>query len=234
MLTTAKEIIKRSLRLISATASGEEPTASEYTDCLNALTTLVEAWGIEKLMSTGTIKLEHPVLASVSSFSIGPTGDLIVPSAPTFIDYVFISVSPGVNVELPLAVDRLEFDSKAMASSAGFPSIAYYDKTNPILPKLLFSCGFPQGSLVTFGSANPAPSFAALNTAVELAAGLKRAIEYNLAVEVAPEFQAQPSPLVMQIAASSKATFKLHNFYVEKLSIPEEFVGRGGFDMKTG
>ena len=239
MITTAKDIIKRSLRLISATAAGEEPTAHEYTDCFNALTTLVEAWDIEKLMSSVDTVAEASALSGATQFTIGPAGDLVMDQIPTFLDYVYVS-NGSINYEATIPGSRKEFDDEVQIDPVGWPQMAYFTRHDPASTEstLEFSCPLPDNATVKVGISSRGPAFADLITQVDLPPGLKRAIEYNLAIEVAPEFQAQPSPMVVQAANESKAMFKLHNFTVDKLQTPSEYSAdnnrNGVFDYING
>lgn len=237
MITTARAIIKRSLRLIAATAAGEDPTDDEFTDCFDALTTLVEAWDIEKLMATNSGIYKYSAPASILSFYIGPDGDFITPKILTFLDYVYIS-SSGMNYEVEIPSSRKEFDDEVKNSPTGWPVKAYYTKHIPSLTESLleFSCPLPDAATISFGSTRRDTNFVDLDTPIDLPPGLKRAFEYNLAVEVAPEFQLQPSQVVSSTAAESKALLKLHNLQIGKLSAPDEIglLGRGGFDVRTG
>src|SRR5690606_16366738 len=54
--------------------------------------------------------------------------------------------------------------------------------------------------------------FSSLTEEVYLPPGYRRAIEYNLAMEIAPEFGLQVPPLVAQVAATSKGWVKVANY----------------------
>lgn len=237
MITTAREIIKRSLRLINATAAGENPTSDEFADCLNALNTMAEGWNIEKLMSSVGELLEHPIAGGQTQFTMGAAGNYVVSVIPTDVNYVYL-VSGNIKYKVPVLASRQEFDDVAVNSYPGWPEAAHFIKKVPGTANaaLIFSSAIPSAATVKFGVSSRSPSFATLDTSIDMPPGLKRAFDYNLAIEVAPEFEAKVSQIIAQIANESKSQYKLHNFTVAKLEVPDEIaaIGRETFNITTG
>lgn len=237
MITTAREIIKRSLRMIGAIASGEEPTAEEYTDCLNALNTMAEGWNIENLMASIGELLEQPVSAGALQFTMGPGGNYVVDPIPTDVNYVH-AVSGNIKYKVPVIESRMEFDDIAINSPPGWPQACHFIKKVPGTANaaLLFSSAIPSNSTIKFGSASRISSFSTLDASVDMPPGLKRALDYNLAMEISAEFGVMVSRVVAQIASDSKAQYKLHNIVVDKLELPDEIAcaNSGTFNITTG
>jgi hypothetical protein len=70
--------------------------------------------------------------------------------------------------------------------------------------------------------------FADTATDYTLPTGYKRALEFNLAVEVAPDFRAQVSPYVAGAASNSKRLIKRMNHTVPQLDMPRNMGGARG------
>ncbi|NCV71604.1 MAG: hypothetical protein EBW55_13090, partial [Betaproteobacteria bacterium] len=140
--------------------------------------------------------------------------------APAAVLYVSARAAQGPR--MPIAVWRarvseLKFDAQADQGAgpeqahaqktlqATYPGAWYY---NPTFPTGTLTC-WPvptsstlQGVLYT---PTPVAEFSALTDVVSLPPGYRRFLRTNLAVELAPTFQVQPSPVAVELAVASKA-----------------------------
>ena len=81
----------------------------------------------------------------------------------------------------------------------------------------------------------PLAQFPDLVTAVDLAPGYARALRYNLAVELAPEFGRRPDPIIDRAAHESLADVKRQNFPLVEIGIDPALTGGGrGYNILTG
>jgi hypothetical protein len=96
------------------------------------------------------------------------------------------------------------------SSDSDLPIFAYYEPTLPTGTLLLWPVPNAIHSLhiVTWV---PVSSLAALSTTIALPQGYERALTYNLAIEIAPEFGKEAPGSVQQIAMESKAAIKRAN-----------------------
>jgi hypothetical protein len=86
-----------------------------------------------------------------------------------------------------------------------------------------------------FVSVEPLIQPAILTTALAYPPGYLRALRYNLAMELAPEFGVEPSPQVQRIAMTSKRTLKRVNAPDDLMSVPFSIVGsRQRFNIFSG
>ena len=203
---TALDLIKRAMRLIRVLGDGEEPTTSEADDCLNALNGMLDSWAIERLM-VYQIGQESFAWASGASKTIGSGGDFDT-TRPTNIEAAYVNFG---GTDYPLrVVNNVEYDFQTRKDTSAMPEILYYDKTYPLGTIYLW----PKPSeAVTLYFRSWTQFTQAVSTAstISLPPGYKRMIEYNLALEIAPEFGATPDANVVNNAVTSKRAIKARN-----------------------
>ena len=204
------DTIKRSLRLIRVLGEGEEPTDSEAMDCLVAWNGLLDAWGAERLMLYELIEELFTWPASTVSRTIGDGGNFDT-VRPTKIGSAFTRDS--ANNDTPLRIiEQEDYDRIELKSSEGssYPDYIYYDQSYPLGTLYLI---YPPQSQISLhlSSWKSFTQFNSFATKIAFPPGFKRAFDYNLAVEVAPEFGKTPSPDVLRIAGESKRAIKSLN-----------------------
>ena len=226
-MATAKEIIKRSLRLIGALSSGEEPEAQDYTDCLNALNTMIDGWNIDNLILPYQKNILH-TFPSGTSFTIGAAGDVIA-AKPEFIDYIFVNDS---EIELFDSLHELLDHSTLIPGVPEAATVTY----EPAVARVTFNCPVDKSISLKIGAKEKLSSFPDTTTDVPLNAGVKGAIESNLAMVISPEYGIEPSRAVASMANDTLASLKIKNLVVDKLSNPPEIADLGGpvFDITSG
>lgn len=207
-MATAQTIIDRALRLIGAIASGESSTTDEGTDALTALNALIDSWRNDRLMVYALSESTLTLVASDGSYTIGAAGD-IVATRPVKIESAFCRAG---DVDYPVRViDKARYDAiPDKTTTSDIPQFLYYD------------------AAVTTGNINvwPVPStgnvlhvtmwtvlstLAAVGTTVTLPPGYERALAYNLAIDIAPEYEKTVSQEVAKVAKESLTALKKIN-----------------------
>lgn len=227
-MATAQTIIDRAYRLLGAVASGDSATSDESADALIALNAMLESWQLEKLM-VYAVQDKTYTLEGSGAITLGAAGNIT--TRPDKIEAAFIRSG---NNDYPLIERDLAWwvNVTDKTVTTDIPSDFYYEPS------------YPQGVLNLYPVptvANvlhvmmwvPFTAFAAVGTSVSLPPGYERALAYNLAIDIAPELEREPSRTVVTIAKESKAAIKRGNS--KSISAMPEIgsMGHGRFDIFT-
>ncbi len=208
-MATAQTIIDRALRLIGAIASGESPTAQESADGLVALNAMIASWQAEKLNVYAYVETAYNTVAGTSSYTVGPSGNFNLTPRPPKLEGIFIRDS---NQDYPIdLVDKNEwYGIVDKTTQSDFPLKAYYEPTLATGTLKVWPVPDSVKSLriLTWTSL---VELATVGTTITLPQGYERALAYNLALEIAPEYEKKPSPTVNSVALESKAIIKRTN-----------------------
>lgn len=239
---TVLDVFKRSMRLLGAIAIGDNPTADEAADCLLALNGMVDAWATEKLMLFQLVRTLYNLTSGKQVYSIGPAA--VAPDwtgpRPEFIEragLMLLNSDPSQVLEVAMKVLRTDKEwarIRAKTQTSDLPRELFYDHG-------LSAAGAGQVALWPIPTASnqialytraSIAEFTALTQIVSLPPGYRRALIYNLALEIAPEFDVQPSAIVIAVAQESKFLVKRGNFSLNILR--PDLGGGGGWDWQTG
>lgn len=205
MSTTALQLITGALRLIQAVRKTEAITADEAEDGLAALNELLGSWSNETLNITSRVT-ESFNITSGTSYTIG-SGQTLNTTRPISIEAAFIRIG---NIDYPLT----------KITDEEYSSIAYKSLGTTIPQYFNYNNGYPYGTIKIYPalvgnvglhllSEKPLTEIATINTEIDLPAGTKRALKYNLAVDLAPEYGKQVSEVVYKIAKESLGQIRL-------------------------
>lgn len=213
-MTTVRELIQSSLRLITVLGAGENMTAEDGNDALKTLNQMLESWAAD-----GTIinskSLDTKALSSgVNSYTMGVGGDINT-SRPAVI--TFATITQGTT-DYPLNV--WSYDVYATVENKNFqglPTDLYVNNGSSLLTLVLDPVPYA-GLTLSIYSEKPLSTLA-LNDVISLPPGYERALRFNLAVEIAPEYEREASQTVMFKADESLRAIKRNNQqYAEAVS----------------
>ncbi|HLJ26561.1 MAG TPA: hypothetical protein VKY85_07610 [Candidatus Angelobacter sp.] len=228
---TANDLIASALRLIGVLASGEVPTAAEANDGLTILNQMIDSWGTERL-ALFTIQRQVVVPAVLKqAYTLGAGGDFNLPRPPRVDRVGVISLTNAAQpLELPLE----------LLTDAGWQAIPVKNITSSLPLKVWNDLGFPLMTLNFWPIPNVQVNFAlytwtALTQFPDLVTdetfppGYMKALRYNLAVDLAPEFgRSDVPPVVAAQAVSSKAVIKALNIPLLDLRCDTALVNQRG------
>lgn len=234
---TAQTLIKDALLLIQAIAPGEQPTGPELSDALRRLNELIDSWQTQRLTMRVVRREVLDLVADQASYTIGPDGDVDV-DRPTFLENVrLLLTSSTPSTEIPLG----EF------TEAAWQAVAQKDLTNPLPTNYYYEATMPTATLTVWPVPTDASNdlvlywpevleqFETLTASVTLAPGYARALRYNLAVELAPEYGKPMSAALVIGAADALGDIKRLNVSMTDLALDPGLISdrRGGYNINT-
>lgn len=214
-MPTALDLIKRSMRLMRVLSPDQNPTTQEANDGLNVLNSMLDSWSIERLMVYQIQQDSYSWTANQSSRTIGVGGNFNTTRPSKVAEEGNFVRDGSTSIDYPLLIlgDRDSYDRILLkTSTSSYPQWLFADTGYPLMT--LYVWPVPTQTLeLHLNTWKPLQNFSTLTTDLALPPGYQRAIEYNLAIEYAPEFgsAAQISDDVRNIARMSKSTIKSVN-----------------------
>ncbi len=221
---TGRDLVSASLRLIGAIAPGESLAAGEATDGLAALNRMISSWSNEALLIYAKVRETLPLVPGTAAYTVGVTGNLNT-TRPLKIESALIrnsSVSPAV--EYPIRMLSLdEWTSIAVKDlTTELPTDMYVEGTTPLETVNLFPVPSVAHTLVLW-SWKPLTEITTLDDVIAFPPGYERALIFNLAMDIAPEYGKAIPDAVASGATDSRTAIKRMNIrqsYLRPDSIP--------------
>lgn len=234
-MATARELIEGSMRLIGAIATGETASSEEATTALTVLNEMLDSWSTESLVIYDITREEFTLTPGTGAYTIGTSGAFNTPR-PLKIENAAIEIqSASPTTEMPLKLlspdEWAAIATKDIASS--IPTELFMDGAYPLATINLWPKPTAAEKLVIY-SWKPLTAIAELGTSISLPPGYSKAVRYNLALELAPEYGRDPSTIVVANAAESKANIKRMNSKPVYLECDIGLLGRRTYNIMTG
>jgi hypothetical protein len=201
-------MIVRALQLIGEKAIGASLSSSEQTAYLSALNAMMESWSIERLMCYHLTQDSKALTTSDGSYTIGSGGDWNTTRPTRIVDPCFIRDSNSNDT--PLQIIGAESYGRIISktSDGSYPQYIFYDAGFSSSLGTVYFWPEPAASLTAYiNSWKQLTQFALISETVALPPGYQRAIEFNLAIELAGGFT-KVGAEVVKIARESKAAIK--------------------------
>lgn len=209
-MATALDMIKKSMRLSGAIGQSKEITASQASDALDTLNSMLESWSIERLFVYQIYDETVSWTSGQSSRTIGSGGNFNT-TRPSRIEDGFTRIS---NIDYRYrSISKDEYDAIAnKTTQSSYPDVIYYDNTASL--GVLYAYPVPNATVsIHLNTWKQLQSFSTLTTVLALPPGYRRAIEYNLTVELQGEYpDLALHQSVIEIARQSKAAIKTQNY----------------------
>lgn len=224
-MATALDVIKRSMRLIGVYAIGEEPSADEAQDALTALNVLVGSLSNSSGLVHARTLDSIAIAAGATSVTVGPSGTFVTSRPVNVLDDSYVDIA-GVSYPLTLLAQS-EYSDIASKATQGIPSSLWVDAKMPNVTVTMYPVP-DQALTLKLVSEKLISTFPALTTVVSLPDGYERMLAYLLAIEMAPEYEREPSATVVRIATAARRVIKRTNLEVPRLDMPYGVPARRG------
>lgn len=234
---TGLDLITSSMRLIGVLASGENPSSAEANDALEILQDLIDQWQAERLnvftIQRIAVDVNGNPLALIpgqQAYTVGTNGSFNIPR-PARIDRVGIINLANPIQPLELAIEVLD--------DAGWQAIPVKNIQSALPLKVWNDKGFPFMTLYYWAVPNVVvqtalyvwgllSTFNDLNiTELEFPPAYAKALRFNLAIDLAPEFGRDVPQIVAATAIQAKAIVKSMNSTTPIMGVDEALRGGG-------
>lgn len=228
---TGRDLLTAAFRLNGVVASGEALEAAEATDGLATLNRMISSWSNEKLLIYA-ITAETPLTLTPGdgTYTMGTGGDFT--NRPQELERAMIRDG---SIDYPVALITIDeyaaIPNKSLQST--YPQKLYDDGGYPQRTLTLWPVPSAAKSLILYAK-RVLTAIATLDTDISLPPGYERALVFNGAMELAPEYGKQVPDSVAMIAVESKASIKRANNRTALLRCDEALSRGRMFDFVTG
>lgn len=233
--TTVSDLINSALRLIGQLAEGEVPSAATAQDALTTFNQMVDSWSTERLSVYGTFDQVKNWPPGERKQTLGPTGTL-VGERPILVDDSTFFIDVGTGLSFPVSLIN-EDQYNAISTKETTSSYSKWLWVNMTYPDIELSLYPVPTNLLEFHfiSVIPLPEAQNLTTVIALPPGYRRALRFNLAMELANEFGVEPSEQTKRVAMSAKRNLKRINNPDDLMSVPLAMMKwYGKYNIYTG
>lgn len=228
-MTTALGIIKRSLRLLGVYAKGEEPSADESAEALEALNALMGSLSNTPMVYAKTLDT-IPLTGGVASITVGPG---TTPGQRRPLKVLDESYIENGSTTYPLRVFTDQQYSDILVKTAqGNPEAIWPLMSMPDVQITFWPV--PIGGLtLQLWSIKALSSFPELTTEVSLPDGYEDLLAHELGDALGPEYQTALPPAAVQRLRMLRRNIATTNLEVPMLAQPAQIASSGHFNVLT-
>ncbi len=235
------DIINTALRLVGQMGAPVRGAAStQLTEGLAVLNSMLDSWNTERLIVWVIPRNVYNLTALKQTYTLGPGGDFNQVRPPRIERAGLISTANVTQpLELPLEILTFhQWQTKVPVKNvnSSLPFYLYPDMAFPLINCNFWPLPSISGLQVALYVWQTIAAFATTGDTVAFPPGYQRALEYNLAVELAPRYPKHTlHQLVIANAIESKAKIKSLNTPIEDAVCDPALVATGRiFNWITG
>jgi hypothetical protein len=203
-MATGLDIVTSAMRKIGAITKNEVPSSDEVNDGIDALNDLLSSWSNESNTVYARQVESFPLNSGVPSYTIGTGGDFNT-VRPIKIVSAYVRLG-GTDTPVEIITDEAYGDVPFKNTGGGGSYFLNYTYGFPLGTINLYPV--PGAGYTLFLISEKELNNVTLNADVSFPPGWKRALIYNLAMELAPEYSQQVSPEILNTARQSKAAIE--------------------------
>jgi len=213
MAATLLDVITDALTSIGQLGIGQTASPEMAQQAFRKANRMLQKWSLQKLLLYVVTTRPFALAATVQDYTVGPTGTF-VGTRPVFVESG-VAIVPGSTMQNPMNIltkeqwDALP-DSGVICGLNGTPASVWPEYTNP---NLTFHVTPIPSTIVNIrlGTWELLQQFASIFDELALPPGYEEALMYNLAVELAPDYDMPVSSDIAQLAADGLNTIKTNN-----------------------
>lgn len=204
MATTVLDVITKAMQIIGALSIGQSPSSDDATLGLNDLNAMLDGWNSERLNLYTVATFTGNLTNAKQSYAMGPAATDFNTNSPILIQTASVII-PGSTVRRAVTIlSATEFANLTEKGLTGFlPDKLYCDYQFPIANLLVHPIPNQTIALELYLWSVLA-QFVNLTDAVSLRPAYLEAIQYNLAVKLAPQFGLAQDQTNVQLAGTYK------------------------------
>jgi hypothetical protein len=223
---TVAELIKSAYANIGVTDLEGEPTAAQYELAIRSLNSLLGAWSRSRMTIYGLVDESFPLVAGQAAYTVGASQDFDTAWAYQ-IESAFLRDSNDLDYPLQL-VSPDQYEAVALKTQSARPqSLLYNPKGYPLATATLYPVP-DQVYTLHWTAQKVLASFTAGEDTVGIAPEFEEALEYNLAIRLAPKFGV---PVSTELAALARTTKSAIPMAVEPAVFGGAFTTNGRYSI---
>lgn len=229
MSTTVETLINAALRKLG----NNNPSATEIEQALEAYNFLIDSWAEDNMFVPYNTRENLTLTEGQAEYTIGLNGNLNT-ARPVKIDNAYIRSTANVDYVLEI-INPKEYNEISKKNTVSIPARLFFLPEYP-LAKIIFDCP-PSASYLTLHIDSVKYLTAAANTTeiINLPAGYMKALIYNLAIELEPEYGVQLAKSVYFNAAEGKDLLEKSKIWKpSECKFDTPLASSGRYDIKSG
>ena len=210
-IATAQDLITKALQKIGVIGEGETPNANQLSDGFDALNIMLDSWSGRGLLTTALIPESFDLTAGQYSYTIGVGGNFNT-DIPLSIEGAYIRDNSN-QIDFPVSiVTRDIWDSyfdKVLAGNSSRPEVLFYDPgatQQAVRAGTIILYPIPDaGTSYTLfiNSEKNYTDFVSLSNNIPFPPAYTKAIIYNLAIDLSPDYGRQVNQVVKEEASEA-------------------------------
>jgi len=220
---TFSDLITLALKNAGVIGLGQTPAAEDMNDACQLMNDMIAQWQQRRYLVYRLVEQSVPCNGS-QYYTIGPGGDISCPQRPAALNAAFArqtvnNVPNQIDYPITILPSRETYSQIAMKSLQSFPQWAWYDADTPLGKIFVYPVITNQFTLhVNFRE--QLQTAVSLTDVITLPAEYKMAIQYNLAVLLAPAYGLSVNPDVKEQAKAALETMRTINAQVPTMGMP--------------
>jgi hypothetical protein len=232
---TISDLCTTALQRLGILQAGETPSNEDSTLALARLNSLIDSWRTARLFDYSLVRTTWAITASTGSYSVG-TGSTVNVQRPAHVLRIrLIDTSVTPNLEMSLGEPLTEAQYQAIpqkALTSPYPQRVFY---NPTLPTGTITF-WPVPTSTTLQGVIYTPNASgtvALTDTLAVPPGYQLFYEESLAIHMAPDFEREPSTVLVRSQQRAESAVKRSNLKLADLVLDTPFVSRQ-YDINAG